>query len=39
MWSNYEFFENCEELEQHILDTIKPNKAKLRELRVKKLGI
>jgi hypothetical protein len=39
MWSNYEFFENWEEWKQHILDTIKPNKAKLRELRVKKLGI
>ena len=39
MWSNYEFFENWEEWKQHILETVKPNKAKLRELRVKKLGI
>ena len=39
MWSNLEWFENWEEWKQHILDTIKPNKAKLRELRVKKLGI
>ena len=39
MWSNFEWFENWEEWKQHILDTVKPNKAKLRELRVKKLGI
>ena len=39
MWSNLEWFENWEEWKQHILDTVKPNKAKLRELRLKNLGI
>lgn len=39
MWSNFEWFDTWEEWKQHILDTVKPNKAKLRELRVKKLGI
>lgn len=39
MWSNYESFETWEEWRQHILETQKPNTAKLRELRVKKLGL
>lgn len=39
MWSNFEWFDTWEEWKQHILDTVKPNKAKLRELRVKKLGL
>lgn len=39
MWSNFEWFDTWEEWRQHILDTVKPNKVKLRELRVKKLGL
>lgn len=39
MWSNFEWFDTWDEWKQHILDTVKPNKAKLRELRVKKLGL
>lgn len=39
MWSNFEWFDTWDEWRQHTLDTVKPNKAKLRELRVKKLGI
>lgn len=39
MWSNFEWFDTWDEWRQHILDTVQPNRAKLRELRVKKLGI
>jgi hypothetical protein len=39
MWSNFEWFDTWDEWRQHILDTVQPNRAKLRELRVKKLGL